>query len=464
MATVTGSRLDVLCVSVTDMLNGAERVMLDVAAGIDRSRCRAAIVVPGEGAVSREARARGLDTFVVSAPRWLPFAHDPAPALYHWRRYWCDARTFVDPLAQIIRRRGIDVVYSASGTVLHGALAAAICGRPHVHHLQELLGDSRLGLVMPGGHARRAYRIIGALATRVIGICGASERDAAGSIGAAKWRTVRTGFHPIPPDGPIMPLPAAEQASVRVGIVGGVWEPKGASLIAPIVQRVCRQLPDVHFYWLGPGRPERVEQIAREACVGGTPHLHFLGYRDDAAPFLRAVDFVLHPSRSECFSRVLVEAALARRPAVATRCGGTSEIVIDDASGLLAPVDDVDAMAAAVVRLARDRALVERLGCAAARHAAGFTMDAFVRDVEQVLFEAHRAGAALPGPVRLALRAFLHAPAVIVPPVRTLRCAGRLRSAGDAAHASTPAREGGMGAHPGTPASELVAARRRERR
>lgn len=464
MAAVTGSRLEVLCVSVTDMLNGAEHVMLDVAAGIDRSRCRAAIAVPGEGAVSREARARDLDVFVVPAPRWLPFAHDPAPASYHWRRYWCNARTFVDPLAQIIRRRGIDVVYSASGTVLHGALAAAVCGRPHVHHVQELLGDRRLGLVMPGGRARRAYQLIGALATRVIGICGASERDAGGAIGAAKWRTVRTGFHPIPPDGPVMPLPTAEQASVRVGIIGGVWEPKGAGLIAPIVQRVCRQLPGVHFYWLGPGRPECMEQIAREACVGGTPHLHFLGYRDKVAPFLRAVDFVLHPSRSECFSRVLVEAALARRPAVATRCGGTSEIVIDGVSGVLTAVDDVDAMAAAVARLANDRALVERLGCAAARHAAGFTMDAFVRDVEQVLFEAYRAGGALPGPVRLALRAFLLAPSVIVPPVRTLRRAGRLMSGGDPAHASTLVRDWGMGACPGTLASERVTARRRERR
>lgn len=464
MAAVTGSRLEVLCVSLTDMLNGAERVMLDVAAGIDRSRCRAAVVVPAEGAVSREARARSLDVFVVPAPRWLPFAHDPAPASYHWRRYWCDARTFVDPLAQIIRRRGIDVVYSASGTVLHGALAAAVCGRPHVHHLQELLGDPRLGLVMPGRRARRAYRMIAALATRVIGICEASERDASGAIGAAKWRTVRTGFHPIPPDGPVLPLPAAGQASVRVGIIGGVWEPKGAGLIAPIVQRVCRRLPGVHFYWLGPGRPERMEQIAREACVAGVPHLHFLGYRDEVAPLLRAVDFVLHPSRSECFSRVLVEAALARRPAVATRCGGTSEIVIDGVTGLLTAVDDVDAMAAAVARLASDRALVERLGCAAARHAAGFTMDAFVRDVEQVLFEAHRAGAALPLPVRLALRALLRAPAVIVPPARTLRRAGRRRSGGNAAHASTLARDCGRGARAGTPASELVAARRSERR
>jgi glycosyltransferase involved in cell wall biosynthesis len=58
-------------------------------------------------------------------------------------------------------------------------------------------------------------------------------------------------------------------------------------------------------------------------------------------------------------------------PVVATSVGGVPGIVVDEQTGLLVPAGDAPALAAALGRLVRSSALRDRVGAAAARHAAG---------------------------------------------------------------------------------------------
>jgi glycosyltransferase involved in cell wall biosynthesis len=58
---------------------------------------------------------------------------------------------------------------------------------------------------------------------------------------------------------------------------------------------------------------------------------------------------------------VLVEAMAAGAPVVATGVSGIPELVAHEENGLLVPPDDPEALADALVRLHRDRALAERI-------------------------------------------------------------------------------------------------------
>jgi glycosyltransferase involved in cell wall biosynthesis len=71
------------------------------------------------------------------------------------------------------------------------------------------------------------------------------------------------------------------------------------------------------------------------------------------------------PSRSEGLGRVLVEAFMRERPAVAMGVGGIRDVVEDGVNGLLVSSDDE--LADALVRLLTDRPLAERLGAGARR-------------------------------------------------------------------------------------------------
>jgi glycosyltransferase involved in cell wall biosynthesis len=94
------------------------------------------------------------------------------------------------------------------------------------------------------------------------------------------------------------------------------------------------------------------------------------GWRDDIAKVLREAAIVCLPSYyREGAPRVLMEAAATGRPSVTTDWPGCRHVVIAEETGLLVPVRDVAALAAALRRLIADPALRANMGEAARRHA-----------------------------------------------------------------------------------------------
>jgi glycosyltransferase involved in cell wall biosynthesis len=82
------------------------------------------------------------------------------------------------------------------------------------------------------------------------------------------------------------------------------------------------------------------------------------------------------PSRAEGFGLAAAEAAACGLPVVATRASSLPEVIADGETGLLVPVDDADALAAALERPLRDADLADRLGRAGRRR----TADRFDRE------------------------------------------------------------------------------------
>lgn len=86
---------------------------------------------------------------------------------------------------------------------------------------------------------------------------------------------------------------------------------------------------------------------------------------DEVAERLREADIFLHASHSEGISNAVLEAMACGLPVVCTDAGGMREAVRDGIDGFVVPVRDVEAMAEALVRLARDPELRRRMGAAA---------------------------------------------------------------------------------------------------
>jgi glycosyltransferase involved in cell wall biosynthesis len=95
----------------------------------------------------------------------------------------------------------------------------------------------------------------------------------------------------------------------------------------------------------------------------------FLGHRDDVADLLAAAAVFVLPSRWEGQPLILQEALRAGAPIVATRVGGISDLVGDDAAVLVGR-DDAPGLAAAVRAVLTDASLASRLRAAASRRAA----------------------------------------------------------------------------------------------
>lgn len=120
------------------------------------------------------------------------------------------------------------------------------------------------------------------------------------------------------------------------------------------------QVPGLYLWLAGDG-PLRGELERRAHDLGVASRLRILGWRTDAAALFATADFLVCPSRHEPLGNVILEAWAAGVPVLATASEGPRALIATEETGLLVPVGDSDALAAAMRRLAADRALRFRL-------------------------------------------------------------------------------------------------------
>jgi L-malate glycosyltransferase len=126
--------------------------------------------------------------------------------------------------------------------------------------------------------------------------------------------------------------------------------------------RLVQKLPNVEFLLVGDG-PLRasLEQLAQGLGLGG--RVVFMGERRDIPAALAAMDVSVLPALSnESLPNVILESMAAGVPVVATRVGGSPELIDDGKTGLLVPPDDEASLVAALERLLRQPEL--RMQCA----------------------------------------------------------------------------------------------------
>lgn len=111
--------------------------------------------------------------------------------------------------------------------------------------------------------------------------------------------------------------------------------------------------PQFHFFIAGSGKMEmELKQLTKD--LGLQEQISFLGFREDVPAILKDCDCFLFTSEMEGLGTSVLDAFAAKIPVVATAAGGIPEMVIDQQTGLLNAVKDVDALANSVKRLKND--------------------------------------------------------------------------------------------------------------
>ena len=86
---------------------------------------------------------------------------------------------------------------------------------------------------------------------------------------------------------------------------------------------------------------------AMSAELGISNNVRFLGERHDIPEVLKACDVFTLTSVAEGISNTILEAMASGLPVVATRVGGTPELIEDRVSGYLVAAQDITALTAA---------------------------------------------------------------------------------------------------------------------
>jgi glycosyltransferase involved in cell wall biosynthesis len=151
-----------------------------------------------------------------------------------------------------------------------------------------------------------------------------------------------------------------------VGNIAALTRDKDHAILLHAAKVVAAQRPDVAFVIIGEGElKEELLKLRQELALEHV--VHFTGFIPQAQRLLPGFDVFALSTRMEGLGTIVLDAALAGVPVAATAAGGLPEAVLDGQTGLLAPVGDAPALAAALLRLLAEPALAQRLAEAARR-------------------------------------------------------------------------------------------------
>jgi sugar transferase (PEP-CTERM/EpsH1 system associated) len=319
-------------------VGGQEKLLVELARHSDRSQVRLTFVSLGHrGALASDLEACGATVVALEQPSGLKMG-------LIWR------------LARIFRRAKPDVVHTHDQrSLFYAALAARLANVPrvvHTRHGRDVNATTRqLAMV----------RHLSRLVDRFVCVSG-DVADLSIAQGVAPDR-LRTIFNGIDVERFAFSGPNAGGPIVAVARLSPEKD------LANLIQAVAiagRHDPSLRVEVAGDG-PCRAELGHLVGALGLEGRVSFLGEVRDVAGLLAHGALFVLPSRSEGISLTLLEAMACGLPVVATRVGGTPEVVRDGQSGLLVSARDPEALAEAILRLRRDPEEARRMGEAGRR-------------------------------------------------------------------------------------------------
>jgi glycosyltransferase involved in cell wall biosynthesis len=119
-----------------------------------------------------------------------------------------------------------------------------------------------------------------------------------------------------------------------VGTVGHLARLKGHGYLLEAARQLLQVEPHVGIAIVGDGAL-RQELEAQAARLSIAERVHFTGFRRDVPALIRGFDIFVFSSTHEGMPNSVLEAMALGKPVVATRAGGTAEVVQDGVTGLL---------------------------------------------------------------------------------------------------------------------------------
>jgi glycosyltransferase involved in cell wall biosynthesis len=147
-----------------------------------------------------------------------------------------------------------------------------------------------------------------------------------------------------------------------VGLFGRLTPWKGQDIFLQAISK----LPDTHALIVGDAffgqedYQKQLEELVEKLNLQS--RVTFTGHSNQVAEWMAACDIVVHCSTApEPFGLVIVEGMAALKPVIASDGGGAQEIVLDQTTGQLTPMKDVDALVEAIARYIDDPVWAQQL-------------------------------------------------------------------------------------------------------
>lgn len=387
--------MNILYVSDSTTVSGAEIMLLHYVDRFRPPRYGVHVFLNADNLrLSETLTTKGVEFTVTTSysKRMIESTSNPAALLHYAVAFAKTARE----MRRVMRRCRTTLVHSISYPAsLYAAVALRGTRVPQIWHEHNI--KRRHALNGP------LYRFAASTCARIVGPSDAVTSNLARfGIPAPRLLTIYNGIDLLrfmPDDRRASEIRAELGLDPRqpaIGLFGQMLPHKGHGTLIGAAARLARRHPSVRYFFVGAleNPPYQAELQARIARLGLSAAFAFTGWRRDVAHVIRAMDLVVVATTTpEPAALALLEAMAMGRPLVATRTGGTPELVPDGRAGLLYPPGDEEALADCLDRLLRDAEARLRMGALGrAWVEQRFSLDRHLSNIEAVYRTASEQG------------------------------------------------------------------------
>lgn len=166
------------------------------------------------------------------------------------------------------------------------------------------------------------------------------------------------------------PISRHERDTFNITFLGGLRKQKGVHDLMAAAPTIISRIPHAKIIFVGDG-PERQNLKYTSSSLGINNNIIFMGNqpRNRVSSILQESDCFVLPSWSEGISMAILEAAATGLPIVATKAGGTTELIKNGENGLLADQRSPESIAQLIIWLSQNPEKAKQIGLAARKMA-----------------------------------------------------------------------------------------------
>lgn len=340
---VAGSRdgrVNILEVIGNAGMGGMENYIKNFITHLPANQFQVTCICPYESPFTDSLRQLGVEEVYIT-----PITDDPA-----WRS--------IQLTVEVARLHQIDVLHAhmPKAHTLAG-LAGCLIHKPVVATLHGMnVSSQELGITR-------------AVGSHLITNCQESYTQAlAMGVPAVRVNLVRNGvdtalFAPDRTGDELRNAIHVRRGTPLVGFVGRLEHEKGPDLFLRAVDHVHKIRPDVHFVIVGDGvMRKELEKMCEHLRL--ERQVHFVGWWTNTEDIYPALDFLVHTSRSDGTSLVLLEAMSCGCPTVGLAVGGVPEVIENERTGFVAGAGDWEGISFRILQLLEQPERLQRMKAA----------------------------------------------------------------------------------------------------
>ena len=357
------SQIRILFLHAGAEMYGADKVLLDLIRGLDKTRYNIYVVLPCDGVLVEELKKTGATVCVVPYPIMRRKFFNPKGIVSFISNYF----KYSHEIAVLARKWKIQLIHTNTSAVLEGCYISKALKIPQLWEVHEIIVNPKIMFYLTA-------LWISLFSDKVVTVSNASKMHLirSGFYKKKKIEVIYNGvdserFNPDRDAGYLRNELGIPEKALIIGMIGRVNSWKGQEDLLQAANIVMKDNPDVYTVFAGAAyegeewREDKLNRAITESAYSN--RIINMGYRTDVESIHALFDvFVLPSTNPDPLPTVVLEAMASGKPVVAYRHGGVCEMVREGKNGLFADPGSPTDLAEKIKTVLEDETLRRSMG------------------------------------------------------------------------------------------------------